>query len=263
MRSVPISRLFLILLGSTFLLVVVFSIRFIYRFAEFSNEAARLSQNLQDTSALNLELREKLNEQINLVYQQLEHVNPGFPGKFTEINFKLGEQQDRYLKLDIGPQERLTVERIKTLQSELGIRALQIFYLLQSGDRTLTLARLREIDSLQNNISNEFANLNELQTSKLREVQQQLNTSVKTTNRAIYGLAAYLLMSLVVFTILLRRRVLLPLRLLLKATNQIRQGDFSARANVGRLDELGQLAHGFNFMAASLGGKLCRPGAKS
>jgi len=252
MRSVPISKLFLILLGSTFLLVVVFSIRFIYRFAEFSDEAARLSQNLEDTSALNLELREKLNEQIKLVYQELEHVNPAFPSKLTEINFKLGEQQDRYLKLLIGPQERLTVERIKSLQSELGIQALQIHYLLQSGDRTLTLVRLREIDNLQNNISDEFANLNALQTSKLREVQHQLDISVKTTNRAIYGLAAYLLISLVGFTILLRRRVLLPLRLLLEATNQIRQGDFSARANVGRQDELGQLAHGFNFMAASL-----------
>lgn len=252
MRSVPVSRLFLVLLGTTFLLMVVFSIRFTYKFAEFSNEASRLAQNLQDTSALNLGLRDKLNEQINLVYQQLEHVDPNFPTRFTALNFELGEQQTRYLKLNIGPQERLTVERIKTLQSELGIQALQIFYSLQSNDRTNAVLRLRAMKSLENKISGEFAGLNDLETSNLREVQHQLNESVTTASRAIYGLAAYLLISLLVFTILLRRRVLQPLRLLLEATNQVRQGNFLARAKVERQDELGQLAHGFNFMAASL-----------
>jgi signal transduction histidine kinase len=252
MRSIPVSKLFLILLGTTFLLMVVFSIRFTYKFAEFSNEASRLAQNLQDTSALNLGLRDKLNEQINLVYQQLENVDPSFPARFTAINFELGEQQTRYLKLNIGPEERLTVERIKTLQSELGIQALQIYYLLQSNDRTQAVLRLRDMKSLENKMSNEFAGLNDLETRKLGEVQHQLNESVRTTNRAIAGLAAYLLISLLAFTILLRRRVLQPLGLLLKATNQVRQGDFSARANVRRQDELGQLAHGFNFMAESL-----------
>lgn len=252
MRSVPVSKLFLILLGTTFLLVVVFSVRVIYQFARFSNEASRLAENLQDTSALNLNLRDKLNEQINLVYQQLDHQDPDFPSRFSAINFELGEQQTRYLKLNIGPQERLTVERIKTLQSELGIQALQIYYLLQSNDRTQAVPRLRDMKKLENNISNEFAKLNILETSKLREVQHQLNGSVSMTSHAIYGLAAYLLTSLLVFTVLLRRRVLQPLGLILEAANQVRQGDFSARARVERQDELGQLANGFNFMAASL-----------
>ena len=252
MRSVPVSKLFLILLGTTFLLVVVFSIRVTYKFDQFSTEASRLAQNLQDTSALNIVLRDQLNEQINLVYRQLEHVEPDFPRKFTAINFELGEQQTRYLKLNIGPQERLTVERIKTLQSELGIQAMQIYYRLQSGDRAQAVLRLRDMKDVENKISNEFAGLNQLETSKLREVQHQLSASVTTTNRAIFGLAAYLLVSLLLFTILLRRRVLQPLGLLLEATNQIRHGDLSARAYVKRQDELGQLGHGFNFMAASL-----------
>src|SRR5260221_1526118 len=252
MRSVPVAKLFLILLGTTFLLVVVFSIRVTYKFDQFSTEASRLAQNLQDTSALNIVLRDQLNEQINLVYRQREHVEPDFPRKFTAINFELGEQQTRYLKLNIGPQERLTVERIKTLQSELGIQAMQIYYRLQSGDRAQAVLRLRHMKDVENKISNEFAGLNQLDTSKLREVQHQLSASVTTTNRAIFGPAAYLLVSLLVFTILLRRRVLQPLGLLLEATNQVRHGDLSARAYVKRQDELGQLGHGFNFMAASL-----------
>jgi uncharacterized protein (DUF58 family) len=87
MRSAPISKLFLILLGATFLLVVLFSVRFTYKFARFSAEASTHAQNLQETSALNLRLRDKLNEEVNLVYQQLEHVDPNFPGRFSLINF--------------------------------------------------------------------------------------------------------------------------------------------------------------------------------
>ena len=108
MRSAPISKLFLVLLGSTFLLVVLFAIRFTYKLARFSTEASTHAQNLQETSELNLHLRDKLNEQINLVYQQLEYVDPNFPAQFGAINFKLGEQQTLYLKLNIGTQERIT-----------------------------------------------------------------------------------------------------------------------------------------------------------
>ena len=252
MRSAPISKFFLVLLAATFLLVVVFSVRFTYEFAQFSSEASSHAQNLQETSELNLRLRDKLNEQVNLVYQQLEQVDPDFPAKFSAINFKLGEQQTLYLKLNIGTQERLTVERIKTFQSELAVQALQIHHRLQAEDRSEAVLRLRDMKTLENKISNEFASLNSLQTNKLRAVQNQLSEAVRTATWAIYGLATYLLAALLAFTVLLRRRVLQPLRALLEATNQVRQGDFSARASEVRQDEIGQLAHGFNFMAASI-----------
>src|SRR5688572_26696012 len=101
------------LLATTFLIVVLSSTFFTYNFADFSAEASRRSQNLQDTATLNLELRQLLNEQIRLVYQQLERVETGFPEHFSRINFELGEKQTRYLKLNLGVEERLTVERIK------------------------------------------------------------------------------------------------------------------------------------------------------
>ena len=252
MRSAPISKLFLVLLGTTFVLVVLFSVHFTYKFAQFSTEASSHAQNLQETSELNLRLRDKLNEQVNLVYQQLEHVDPSFPSRFGEINFKLGEEQSLYLKLNIGSEERLTVERIKSFQSELALQALQIHHQMQSHNRTEAVIRLRDMETLENKISNEFATLNSLQTNKLRAVQNQLNETVRTTNSAIYALATYLFVALLAFAVLLRQRVLQPLRALLEAANQVRQGDFSARAPAERQDELGQLAHGFNFMAASL-----------
>jgi signal transduction histidine kinase len=252
MRSAPISKLFLVLLAVTFLLVVLFSVRVTYRFAQFSDEASTHAQNLQQTSELNVHLRDKLNEQISLVYQQFENVDPDFLSRFSEINFELGKEQTLYLKLNIGPQERLTVEQIKSFQSELALQGLQIHHQLQSNRRTDAVRRLRDLKAIENKISNEFAALNTLQTNKLREVQNKLKEAVLATNSAIYGLATYLLVALLAFTVLLRRRVLQPLRSLLEATNRIRQGDFAARAPEQRQDELGQLAHGFNFMAASL-----------
>jgi signal transduction histidine kinase len=252
MRSLPISKLFLILLGTTFVLVVVFSIRFTYKFAQFSAESAILTGNLENTSVLNLDLRQKLTVQINLVYQQFEHLDPAFPDKFNAINFELGEEQTRYLKLNIGPQERLTVENIKACQSELGVQSLQMYYQLRAENRTEAVLRLRAMKDLENKISNEFANLNDLETKKLHSVQNELSATVQTTNRAIYVLAGCLLISLLIFTIILRLRVLQPLQLIVEATKRVRQGDFSARAPEQRRDELGQLAQSFNFMAASL-----------
>lgn len=165
MRSAPISKLFLVLLAVTFLLVVLFSVRFTYRFAQFSAEASTHAQNLQETSELNVHLRDKLNEQINLVYQQFENVDPNFLNRFSEINFELGKEQTKYLKLNIGPQERLTVEQIKSFQSELALQGLQIHHQLQSNGRTNAVRRLRDMKTIENKISNEFATLNSLQTN--------------------------------------------------------------------------------------------------
>ena len=252
MPSVSISKLFLSLLAITFLVVVAFSIRFTFKFAGFSAEASQLAENLHDTSALSLELNNQLNGQINLVYQQFEHLDQDFSARFSAMNFSLGEKQTRYLKLDIGSAERLTVESIKSLQSELGVEAQQIYFQLQNGNRSGAVLRLRRMQNLQEKIDAELARLNALQTGKLRRVQQQLDESIRTTNRAILGLGAGLLLSLMVFTVLLRRRVLQPLAMILEATNKVRDGNFAARAQIDRRDELGQLAKGFNFMAESL-----------
>ena len=252
MRSVSISKLFLGLLATTFLLVVAFSIRFTFKFAAFSAEASQLAENLHDTSTLSLELDNQLKDQINLVYQQFEHLDADFPARFSAINFALGEKQTRYLKLNIGSAERLTVESIKSLQSELGIEARQVYFQLRNENRSGAVLRLRVMQNLQGKIDTELAHLNGLQTAKLRQVQHQLDESIRTTNRAILGLGAGLLLSLMVFTVLLRRRVLQPLAMILEATNRVRDGDFAVRAQVDRQDELGQLARRFNFMAESL-----------
>jgi len=252
MRPATVSRQFLLLLTIAFSLVVAFAVRLTYQFARYSAEGARLTNNLQNTFALNQELRQGINDQINLLHRQFEEPDPLFPDKFSAINYNLGERQTQYLKLNIGERERFTVEKIKSLHSELGVQSIQIFQQLQLGNRSQALSRINRVEELGNQIDKEFAALNELQTRKLQEVLEQLNRSVSIGYTVIYGFASSLVLTLIAFTLLLRKRVLQPLRSILDATDQIRQGNFSTRIPVSRLDEIGRLAKGFNFMADSL-----------
>jgi nitrate/nitrite-specific signal transduction histidine kinase len=195
-------------------------------------------------------LRSAITEQISLLRQQFDHLDPEFRATFGALNFKLSEKQIRYLKLDIGEQERLTVEKIKSLQAELAVQAMQVFEWLRNKNRAQATGRFISVEELEKEIDKGFNELNDLQTSKLVAVQTQLNNSVSAAYTAIGVFAGALVLTLITFTLLLRRRVLQPLHSILEATNQVRQGNFEARAPSTRADEIGQLAHGFNFMAS-------------
>src|SRR4029079_7317941 len=180
-----VSRLFLLLLAVTFFLVVVFATGITYQFAKFPAEGARLTQNLTDTSRLNQDLRSAITEQISLLRQQFDHLDPEFRTTFGALNFKLSEKQIRYLKLDIGEQERLTVEKIKSLQAELAVQAMQVFEFLRNKNRAQATGRFISVEELEKEIDKGFNELNELQTSKLVAVQTQLNNSVSAAYTAI------------------------------------------------------------------------------
>jgi signal transduction histidine kinase/CheY-like chemotaxis protein len=247
-----VSKLFLILLAVTFSLVVVFLIGLTYQFAQFPTDGARLTQNLRETSLLNQQLRYGINQQIALLRRQFDKLDADFPENFGAINYKLGEKQISYLKLDIGALERHTVEQIKTLQAELGVQSMQVFERLRSGNRASATFRFGSVEGLEEKIDRAFNDLNALQTNKLEAVQSQLNNAVSAAYWGIAVLAGGLLLALITFTVLLRRRVLHPLHSILEAADQVRLGNFEARAPAIRSDEIGQLAHGFNFMAESL-----------
>lgn len=252
MRSMSVSRQFLLLLSIPFLLVSVLALRLIFQFAHFSAESSRLIQNLQKTVALNQDLRRGITSQINDLHDQFENLNEHFPQKFGETNYTLGETQTEYLKLNIGEQERLTVEKIRALQSELGVKSLQIFERLRIGNRQEAVHRLLAVEQLGERIEEEFAALNENQLSKIREVSDSVNQYVTGSYRIIFVLFASLALIQGLFGFHLKRRVLLPLNSILEASDRIRLGDFSVRAVIQRPDEIGRLAQGFNFMAATL-----------
>jgi nitrogen-specific signal transduction histidine kinase len=242
----------LIILTVTFLVVLLFIGQLTYRYMVLSDQANALASNLQNTFELNQELRSGIQEQINMVHRQFEQVNPVFPHRFSQLNYELGAKQTRYVTLNIGGEERMTVERIRSLQSEVAVEALQIFEELRRGERDGAREGIGRLEQLGDRLEREFELLNRVQVDKLQAVLRSVKGSLRRAQLAIASLAATLVLVLGLVTLLLRRRILQPLQELVRASEQIRQGHLSVRSPVRREDEIGQLARSFNFMAATL-----------
>ena len=223
MGSMSVSRQFFLLLLIPFLLVSALALRLIFQFAHFSAEGSRLIQNLQKTVVLNQDLRRGISAQINDLHDQFENLDQHFPQKFGETNYTLGETQTEYLKLDIGEQERLTVERIRALQSELGVMSTQIFERLRMGNRQEASHRLLVVEQLGERIEEKLAALNEYQLAKIRGVSDHLNEYVAGSYRVIFILFASLVLIQGLFGFHLKRRVLLPLNSILEASDRVRE----------------------------------------
>jgi len=247
-----ISGQVLIILTVTFLVVLLFIGQLTYRYMVLSDQANTLARNLQNTFELNQELRSGIQEQINMVHRQFEQVNPVFPHRFSQLNYELGAKQTRYVTLNIGSEERLTVEAIRSLQSELAVEALQIFEELRTGERDGAREGIARLEQLGERLEREFELLNRVQVEKLQAVLRSVNGSLQRAQLAIASLAAVLVLVLGLITWLLRKRILQPLQELVTASEQIRDGDLSVRSPVRREDEIGQLARSFNFMADTL-----------
>lgn len=252
MKRMTVTRQFVFLLLVAFGVALGFTIQLTSRFSKFSTQGTQLAQDLQKTLALSQDLLNGAAQEINLLHEQLGNLDPRFAEKLNELNLQLGETIKQYLRLNLGEAERLAVERIRALYSELGIQSLRVYEQLRRGERDQALQNIKQTDGLKERIDKEFATLNDLQVQKLKEVLIQSNKTVQYGYVALYGFADLLLVMLIGFMLLLRKRILLPLHSVLGAIDRFRGADFSARAPVKRLDEIGVLAQGFNFMAESL-----------
>jgi nitrogen-specific signal transduction histidine kinase len=247
-----VSRQLLIILAVTFLVVLLFMAQLTYRYVKLTDQANRSVRSLQSTFELNQELRSGIQEQINMLHRQFETPSPLALHRFSQLNYTLGERHSRYVTLDIGSDERLAVESIRSLQAELGVQGVQIFDHLRRGERGRAVEVIGQVEELAERLEREFELLNRFQVEKLRTVQASVTGSLKRARLSIASLAASLVLVLGLVTLLLRRRILQPLQQLVEASEEIRRGNFAARCPVRRYDEIGQLATSFNFMAESL-----------
>ncbi|HKF56013.1 MAG TPA: hypothetical protein VKJ45_11225, partial [Blastocatellia bacterium] len=178
MLPTRLSRPFLFLLVIAFSLVVTFAVRLTYVLGGFSREGSDLTRSIRATSRLNEELRNGIGRQVSLVRRQLDDMDQSFPEKFKGLDHNVAKTQIEYLKLNIGKQERLTVETIKSLQSEMGIKSLFFYELLRQGKTAEAKHQITSIESIQRQIQESFDELHNLQMDKLESVQNQLDRSI-------------------------------------------------------------------------------------
>ncbi len=248
-----IARQFNVLVSSVSLVVLAFAAPMAYQFASLSGEGARLLENLRQTSMLSQDLARGNSEHILQLQRQFIQRAPRFTETLENLDYALGEKYIEYLKLDIGVQERLAVERAKTLQAELSLLSWQIAGELADGRPAEASLRIQRLYQLHEDIRTEFGKLRALQLAKLQAVVVRLKELADRGLIAVSALLGLLVVAAALSTVMLRRRILGPVRAILAASERIRQGDFTGRVPVRKADEFGQLTEGFNFMAEALG----------
>lgn len=247
-----VARQFVVLTSIPVLAVVAVAAVLAVQLRALSDESTRLVAGLHQTAQLNQRLAHGNMEQIEGLQRQLEAPDPAFAVRAREEGYLLNQRYAEYLKLDIGDSERLAVERVKGLQAESTILVMQILEHERAGNRMVVASRIQRLYTLQTQIRSGFADLNQMQIDKLRAVLDHLNGSA---TRAPWGVGVLLIVMVAaagVSSFVLRRRILLPVRAIVEASERVRQGDFSARTPEFRSDEFRELTQGFNFMAESL-----------
>jgi rsbT co-antagonist protein RsbR len=92
----------------------------------------------------------------------------------------------------------------------------------------------------------------EVEQQSLQESNRSLSGTIATMVALVIGCGAAAILCAVACSLFFPRRMLTPLNLLHKATQRIAQGDLTTRVEVQRSDEIGQVLHSFNTMAATI-----------
>jgi signal transduction histidine kinase len=215
---------------------------------------AALTSTLERTLEINRRTRSLLNEQLELLHRLPRASNLGEYERFRILCRELGHEQIRYLKLNIGPDERLLVERINRIQAEIGLHAARGWERVLAGD---ALGARREMDLAEARAAEAERATDRLSGMQLTAVHESLERGLDARQHALTwgGLMAGFLFTLGGFVLLLRTRVLKPLGALAATAHRIGAGEYGARAELTRRDEIGRLAETLNGMAAALEGE--------
>jgi len=252
LRGRSLSTQLLLAVTVAFAVVLGITARLAVTSRKYSEEGSRLADSLRTTIRLNQALRAGVSEQLDLLLRQFERPNPDFPARLSELNFALGHTRAEYLRLDIGEEERLAIEDISSLRSEVAIRSLLAYEELRAGELENARTQLGEVRALEDRMDVQFRRLNDIQLGKLGAVLERLEGSARRAKVAVLSVGGGLLLALFAFTWLLQRRVLRPLERILHAADRIGEGELKTRVELDRYDEMGRLARRVNLMAESL-----------
>ncbi|HLE84889.1 MAG TPA: hypothetical protein VJG13_11160, partial [Thermoanaerobaculia bacterium] len=203
-RPLTVERRMVLLLALSFALLLGIGGWLLYRLGELPEQAAGLTRDLQATIALNQSIHRQVHRATGLLERQLDGLDPAFPEEFRRLNYAVGELETRYLTLRIEPEERLAVERIRATYDHLGLRAAQVYSLLQAGERDRALATLDQLRRDDLRLDADFHRLDDLQVHKLEAVMGRFGRSVLRGERALVLLAAGVIVLLALFLAELR-----------------------------------------------------------
>jgi two-component system, cell cycle sensor histidine kinase and response regulator CckA len=213
--------------------------------ASMHQSVERQSGRLLEDEAIADRIGLHVQNQIVAAQRYMDSGDPAHMAAFRDEGLAVYDQIRMYLFLDLEPQERLLVERIRERHQAIEVGAQRIFGQRGSPDAPAELAGL---DELQDQLS-AFLNLRRERTHRLLTEQQRVWSWLYIACGVVS--VAFIVMMFAATTFL-RRRLLDPLRSLTKAARRIGSGDFDVRVGFTGDDELASVAQSFNRMAERL-----------
>ncbi len=195
----------------------------------------------------------------------------------------LNKNEVHKMLLDLKTDEADTLKQLEIIyQSYLGPKG-DIDRLNQTllewktlRDETLRLYALGEILQAEKRVVNsglnnsqyeaailEIANILEFATKKADQFYTEAFTHKEAGQFEIVVALGIILLLMLVISFLLRRKILLPIKAHLKATEAMQEGEIDTRIEVETEDELGILARAFNLMAENVQSEICRKEGKA
>jgi signal transduction histidine kinase/CheY-like chemotaxis protein len=247
-----ITQQFAFVAAAPLLLVVAAAVIVGQQLVSLSTEGTRLVDTLRQTIVLNQQLTRGNSDQLRVLQRYLGRPDDAVAERARAMGFELEREYAAYLRLDIGDRERLTVERVKGIQLESNVLTMQVHELVRAGRQAEVTGRVQRLYEQQQQIRASFDTLNDLQMARLRDVVGHSARVLRWGLALVFVTTGIVALTIGALMLLLRRRIMRPVRAILDASERVRQGDFAARARVHRADEFGELTFGFNYMAESL-----------
>jgi diguanylate cyclase (GGDEF)-like protein/PAS domain S-box-containing protein len=144
--------------------------------------------------------------------------------------------------------------KVESSAISYGEKGLDILYIENPVGNRETLALVKELNALGNVLAREAEELHILSVNEINEMENAASRLIRRSTVVTLTASSILLLFVIPFYYHQRRFVIAPILKLHEGAGMIARGDLGLRLDIKTGDELEELAHEFNRMAASLEG---------
>ena len=213
--------------------------------ASMHRSVERQSGRLLEDEAIADRIGLHVQNQIEAAERYMDSGDTALLTVFRDEGLAVYDEIRTYLFLDLEPEERLLVERIRERHQAIEVGAQVVFAL---RDEPGAAREIAGVDELKDQLAR-FLNLRRERTHRLLIEQQRVWSWLYIACGVLIVAFIAMMFAAAVF---LRRRLLEPLRSLTKAARRVGAGDFDVRVPATGDDELADVAQSFNRMAERL-----------